>query len=276
MSTWLITGCSSGLGREIAKAVLARGWNAVVTARDRAAVADLVADRPATALALPLDVTNRKQIVEAVTASEARFGAIDVLVNNAGYSYRAAVEEGEDDEVRRMFDTNFFGLVDVTKAVLPGMRARHRGHIVNISSFAGRLANPGAAYYAASKHAVNGLSDGLAKELAPLGIKVTIAEPGLLRTDFGRRSIQATSRPIEAYLETAGKQRALFAAHQGREPGDPARAALAIIKAVESDTPPLHLLLGASTLQRIEAELDRGRRELEAWRATTVWVDFPG
>src|SRR6478736_2013681 len=158
MPTWFITGCSSGFGREIAKAALAKGWNAVVTARNAATVADIAAAYPKTALALALDVTNKQQILDAVKAAEARFGAIDVLVNNAGYGYRAAVEEGDDAEVRRMFDANVFGLIDVTKAALPGMRKHRKGHIINVSSVAGRVALPGVGYYAASKFAVNGLS----------------------------------------------------------------------------------------------------------------------
>lgn len=275
MPTWLITGCSSGIGREIARAVLANGFNAVITARDPATIADLARGHEANALALKLDVTDAAQIAAAVTAAEARFGGIDVLVNNAGYSYRAAVEEGDDAEVRRMFETNLFGLINVTKAVLPGMRKQRSGHIINISSVAGRLSAAGTSYYAASKHAVNGLSDGLAKEVGPLGIKVTIIEPGPFRTDFGGRSIRDPANPIADYAETAGKTRAFFSSRSGKQDGDPARAAQAIIKIAEMDKPPLHLLLGAAALTGVRAELETRLRELEDWAETTKAADFP-
>lgn len=277
MPTWFITGCSTGFGREIARAVLARGWNAVVTARDPAAIADLAVGHEDRALLMPLDVTDKRQIAEAVAAAEARFGGIDVLVNNAGYGYRAAVEEGDDAEVRRLFDVNVFGLIDVTKAALPGMRRRRKGHIINISSVAGRVAHPGVGYYAASKFAVNGLSDGLAKDVAPLGIKVTIVEPGPSRTDFRGRSMRDATRPIEDYAASAGKQTAASVAqHQkGQQPGDPARVAEAIIKIAEMDNPPLHLLLGTVTFDRVRAELAARQRELEEWEETTKGVDFP-
>lgn len=274
MPTWFITGCSSGFGREIAKAVLARGWNAVVTARSVASIADIANDFPASALSLTLDVTNKRQITDAIENAEARFGAIDVLVNNAGYGYRAAVEEGDDAEVRRLFDTNVFGLIDVTKAVLPGMRMRRSGHIINISSVAGRIASPGAGYYAASKFAVNGLSDGLAKEVAPFGIKVTIIEPGPFRTDFAGRSTRDPSEPLEAYTETAGKQRAISTARHGRQAGDPVRAAQAIIRVAESKHPPLHLLLSGATIDRVRAELTERLCELREWEDTTRGADF--
>jgi NAD(P)-dependent dehydrogenase (short-subunit alcohol dehydrogenase family) len=275
MPTWLITGCSSGIGREIAKAVLAKGWNAVITARDPATVADLGRNHESAALVQKLDVTDAAQIAAAVTAAEQKFGGIDVLVNNAGYSYRAAVEEGDDAEVRRMFETNLFGLVNMTKAVLPSMRARRSGHIINISSVAGRLSAAGTSYYAASKFAVNGLSDGLAKEVGPLGIKVTIIEPGPFRTDFGGRSIRDPANPIADYAETAGKTRAFFSSRHGKQDGDPARAAQAIIKIAEMDKPPLHLLLGAAALTGVRTELETRLRELEEWADTTKAADFP-
>ncbi len=275
MPTWLITGCSSGIGREIAKAVLAKGWNAVITARDPATVADLGRNHESTALTQKLDVTDAAQIAAAVTAAQQKFGGIDVLVNNAGYSYRAAVEEGDDAEVRRMFETNLFGLINMTKAVLPGMRTRRSGHIINISSVAGRLSAAGTSYYAASKFAVNGLSDGLAKEVGPLGIKVTIIEPGPFRTDFGGRSIRDPANPIADYAETAGKTRAFFSSRHGKQDGDPARAAQTIIDIAQMDKPPLHLLLGAAALTGVRAELETRLRELEDWAETTKAADFP-
>jgi NAD(P)-dependent dehydrogenase (short-subunit alcohol dehydrogenase family) len=275
MPTWLITGCSTGFGRALARAVLARGWNAAVSARDPATVADIVAGHEATALPLRLDVTDPAQVAAAVRDAEKRFGAIDVLVNNAGYGYRAAVEEADDADIRRLFETNFFGLVGLTKSVLPGMRARGRGHIVNISSVAGRMAQPGSGYYSASKFAVGGLSDALRKELEPLGIRVTVVEPGGFRTDFAGRSLRQSSRPIDAYAKTAGLRRKENSTTDGRQPGDPERAAEAIIKAVQADKPPFRLVLGRSAVQRIRAELDAQHRELDSWEETANAADYP-
>ncbi len=278
MTTWFITGCSTGFGRELAKATLARGWNTVITARDPASVADIAKGHDNISLVLPLDVMNKQQIADAVKAAEARFGAIDVLVNNAGYGYRAAVEEGDDAEVRRLFDVNVFGLIDVTKAALPGMRKHRKGHIINVSSVAGRVALPGVAYYAASKFAVNGLSDGLAKEVAPFGIKVSIIEPGPARTDFRSRSMRDATQTIDDYSQSAaGKQTASSKAVQGAggQGGDPARVAQAIIKVAEMDNPPLHLLLGAITLDRVRPELEERLRELDAWQEVTKSSDYP-
>jgi NAD(P)-dependent dehydrogenase (short-subunit alcohol dehydrogenase family) len=275
MPTWMITGCSTGFGRELARAVLAQGWNAAVSARDPTAVADIVAGHEAVALPLRLDVTDPAQVAAAVRDAEKRFGAIDVLVNNAGYGYRAAVEEADDTDIRRLFETNFFGLVGLTKSVLPGMRVRGRGHIVNISSVAGRMAQPGSGYYSASKFAVGGLSDALRKELEPLGIRVTVVEPGGFRTDFAGRSLQQSSRPIDAYAKTAGLRRKENSTTDGRQPGDPVRAAEAIIKAVQADRPPFRLVLGRSAVQRIRAELDAQRRELDSWEETANAADYP-
>jgi NAD(P)-dependent dehydrogenase (short-subunit alcohol dehydrogenase family) len=187
---WFITGCSTGFGLELAKLVLARGWPAVVTARDRSRVADLVTGAEDRALALSLDVTDAAQVTAAVEAAEARFGRIDVLVNNAGYGYQSSIEEGDDAEIRAQFDANVFGLFALTRAVLPGMRERRRGHVLNITSVAGFIGFPGSGYYAASKHAVEGFSDALAAEGKPLGIKVTCIEPGPFRTDWAGRSLK--------------------------------------------------------------------------------------
>jgi NAD(P)-dependent dehydrogenase (short-subunit alcohol dehydrogenase family) len=274
MPTWFITGCSTGLGRELAKAVLGRGWNAVVTARNQATLAHYTRGYEKTALTLALDVTNKAQIADAVKAAEARFGGIDVLVNNAGYGYRAALEEGDDSEVRRLFDANVFGVIDVTKAVLPVMRKQRRGHVVNISSSLSRTAVAGGAYYTATKAAVNGISYGLARETAPLGIKVTIIEPGTFRTEFSGRALNAMNA-IDDYAETAGKARINSISRQGKQSGDPAKAAEAIIKAVEAENPPLHLLLGPATLDLIRSELQARLRELDEWAETTKGTDFP-
>lgn len=275
MATWLITGCSTGFGRELASAVLARNWNAVVTARDPATIQDIVAGHDVSALALRLDVTDRKQVASAVKEAEARFGAIDVLVNNAGYGYRGAVEEADEIEVRELFETNFFGLVSMIQAVLPGMRAHRRGHIVNISSVAGRMAQPGSGYYSATKFAVGGLSDALRKEVGPLGIRVTVVEPGGFRTDFAGRSLRQSKHTIDDYAATAGARRKENSSTDGRQPGDPARAAQAIIRAVQADKPPFRLALGRSAVQRIRTEIDTQRQELDAWEETANGADYP-
>src|SRR5579862_4057291 len=207
MSTWFITGCSTGLGRALAAAVLDRGDNAIVTARDLATVRDLAAAHPDTALAVSLDVTQAAQAAAAVRAAHERFGGIDVLVNNAGYGYRAAVEEGDDADVQRLFATNFFGPVTLIKTVLPGMRARRSGAIVNVSSIGARRTPEGSGYYSAVKAALEGMSGSLRKELAPLGITVTAVEPGAFRTDFSGRSLEQSGTVIADYAGTAGKRR---------------------------------------------------------------------
>lgn len=272
---WLITGCSTGFGREIAREVLDRGWRAVVTARDPSKVEDLVAGHPGSALALALDVTNPAQVRASVKAAEERFGGIDVLVNNAGYGYLSAVEEGEDTEIRDMFEVNFFGLADVIRTVLPGMRRVRRGHIVNITSVGGLIGNPGSAYYAASKFAVEGLSEALGKEVAPLGIKVMAVEPGPFRTDWAGRSLKQTSQPIKDYEQTSGARRKQIAGYSGQQPGDPERAARAIVDAVLSPTAPSHLVLGRQGLGAVRQKLDTLRSEIEAWETTTLGADYP-
>jgi len=203
---WFISGCSTGFGRELAKLVLARGWRAVVTARDAGRVADLADGAEDRALAVSLDVTDQAQIDDAVAQAKAKFGRIDVLVNNAGYGYQASVEEGEESEIRAQFDANVFGLFALTRAVLPIMRAQKSGHVINITSVAGLVGFPGSGYYAASKHAVEGWSDALLAEVQPLGINVTCVEPGPFRTDWAGRSLKQTPVKIADYAETAGKR----------------------------------------------------------------------
>jgi NAD(P)-dependent dehydrogenase (short-subunit alcohol dehydrogenase family) len=266
MTTWLITGCSTGLGRALAAAVLARGDNAVVTARDASAVADLVAAHPSAALPFALDVTAPAQVRAAVVAAEDRFGGVDVLVNNAGYGYRAAVEEGDPSDVEALFATNFFGAVDVIKAVLPGMRARRSGAIVNVSSIGARVCPPGSGYYAAVKAALEGMTSSLRKEVAPLGITAMAVEPGGFRTDFAGRSLNQAATPIADYAATAGQRRKENDTADGNQPGDPAKAASAIIEAVLSPDPPALLVLGRDALDAFSAVLDAQRAELEKWR----------
>lgn len=275
MPTWLITGCSTGFGRALAKAVLSRGWNAAVTARDAASVADIVSGNESRALALALDVTRPTQIADAVKATQARFGAIDVLVNNAGYGYRSAVEEADDADVRQLFETNFFGLVAMTKAVLPGMRARRSGHIVNISSIAGRRSQAGSGFYSATKFAVGGMSDALRKELKPLGIGVTVVEPSGFRTDFAGRSLHQSRVPIADYAGTAGLRRKENSNNDGKQAGDPVRAAEAIIQAIGAPEPPFRLLLGRNAVEGARAELALQQKELDAWATVAIDTDHP-
>jgi NAD(P)-dependent dehydrogenase (short-subunit alcohol dehydrogenase family) len=274
MSTWFITGCSTGLGRSLAEAVLARGDNAIVTARDVVHVSDMSAVYPDTALALDLDVTRPEQVKDAVRTAEQRFGRIDVLVNNAGYGYRAAVEEGDVGQVALVFATNFFGPVEMIKAVLPGMRARRSGTIVNISSIGARVAAPGSGYYAATKAALEGMTSSLRKEVGPLGIAAMSVEPGGFRTDFAGRSLQQSSLAIDDYADTAGKRRKENDSSHGHQPGDPDKAAQAIIAAVDSPDTPLLLLLGPDAVDRFREVEDAQRAELDAWEATSRSTDF--
>lgn len=272
---WFITGCSTGFGRELAKLTLARGWPTVVTARDRNRLADLVEGHD-NALAVDLDVTDAGQVAAAVKAAEERFGRIDVLVNNAGYGYQASIEEGEEDEIRAMFDANVFGLFAMTRAVLPGMRARRRGHILNITSQAGFIGFPGSGYYAATKHAVEGFSDALAAEGAPIGIRVTCVAPGPFRTDWAGRSLKQTPVGIAEYQDTAGRRLASTAEISGQQPGDPVRAGEAMIRIVEAANPPRHLVLGEIAYKGVTGKLKERRDEIEAWKDTSISADFPG
>ncbi len=274
-AVWFITGCSTGFGREIARVILERGGRAVVTARDAARVQDIAGEFPEHALALALDVTQPAQVADTVKQAEAKFGAVDVLVNNAGYGYMAAIEEGEDDEIRAQFEANVFGLIAMTKAVLPGMRTRGRGHIVNLSSQGGLVGFPGVGYYNASKFAVEGLSEALAGEIRPLGLGVTIVEPGPFRTDWAGRSLRMPKHDIEAYAGTAGKRRRQINGYSGSQQGDPVRAAHAIVAAVESPEPPLHLLLGKVALDTVRGHMAAMSEEFDKWESTSLGADFP-
>ncbi len=274
-AVWFITGCSTGFGRELAQLVLRRGWRAVLTARDVARVQDLTEGYKDRALALALDVTRTDQIKAAVDQAEERFGAIDVLVNNAGYGYQSSIEEGVDAEIRAQFDANVFGLAAMTRAVLPGMRARRLGHIINLSSQAGFIGFEGSGYYAATKHAVEGLSDSLSREVAPLGIKVTCVEPGPFRTDWAGRSLQQRRPAISDYASTVGARLEATANYSGKQPGDPVRAVEAIVAAVEADNPPKHLVLGSIALEGIGNKLKETLAEVEAWADTSRSADYP-
>jgi NAD(P)-dependent dehydrogenase (short-subunit alcohol dehydrogenase family) len=272
---WFITGCSTGFGRELAKRTLERGYRVVITARDLKKVEDLAANAKDQALVLKLDVNNPAEVKEAVKKAEALFGGIDVLVNNAGYGYLGAVEECEEKEVRAMFETNFFGLSNMIHAVLPNMRKRRKGHIVNISSIGGLVGFPSVGYYNATKFAVEGLSEALAKEVEPLGIKVLIVEPGPFRTDWAGRSLMQATSEIADYAQTSGARRKQMAAYSGTQPGDPVRAVDAIIKAVESNAPPLRLLLGKMALTTAREKLTSLQRDFDAWEKTALGADFP-
>ncbi|MEA3116507.1 MAG: hypothetical protein QOG58_6306 [Caballeronia sp.] len=272
---WLITGCSTGFGRELVKLVLERGWRAVVTARDPSSLKDLAEGYGDRALVLQLDVTDRKQIADVVAKSQKHFGRIDALVNNAGYGYLAAIEEGEDDAVRAMFETNVFGLVDMTKAVLPIMRAQKSGLIVNISSIGGITSFAATGYYHGTKYAVEGISESLAIEVKPLGIDVLVVEPGPFRTNWAGPSIKQSATRIDDYAATAGERRKQTEARSGNQAGDPVRAAQAIIDAALSDTPPLRLLLGKAALELARKKVTSLTHDFDAWEKTTIGADFP-
>ncbi len=272
---WFISGCSTGFGRELAKLVLARGWRAVVTARDADRVADLAEGAEDRALALSLDVTEQVQIDDAVAQAKAKFGRIDVLVNNAGYGYQASVEEGVESEIRAQFDANVFGLFALTRAVLPVMRAQKSGNIINITSVAGQVGFPGSGYYAASKHAVEGWSDALLAEVKPLGIDVTCVEPGPFRTDWAGRSLKQTPVKIADYADTAGKRLDGTREVSGTQAGDPVRASEAMIALTENANPPRHLVLGAWGYDAVTKKLAERLKEIEAHKADSLGADFP-
>jgi NAD(P)-dependent dehydrogenase (short-subunit alcohol dehydrogenase family) len=274
-AVWFITGASSGLGRAVAERVLAEGDRVVATARNLSALDDLAGPRPEAVIPLPLDVTNPEQVQTAVAAAIGRAGAIDVLVNNAGHGLIGALEELSDAQIERIVGTNLLGVLSVTRAVLPHMRARRRGHIVQMSSVGGVVANPGHALYATTKFAVEGMSEALAGEVAPLGIRVTIVEPGPFRTDFHGRSMEYAEQ-IDDYRDTpAGALRARFGAQAGVQPNDPVRAADAIIRTVRDDSAPLRLPLGPEAVDRIRAKLRGQLADLDAWEKVSLDTRFP-
>lgn len=271
---WLITGCSTGFGFELGRLLIEAGAPTVVTARDKSKLSSLTDGRD-NALALSLDVTKQSEIDATVAAAEERFGQVDVLVNNAGYGYQAPVEEGEDAEIRAMFDANVFGLAAMTRAVLPGMRKRRQGHIVNISSVGGFIGFPGSGYYAATKHAVNALSDSLSREVGPLGIKVLCVEPGPFRTDWAGRSLKQTVSRIDDYKDTAAARMAATASGSGKQAGDPVRAGQAIIDVVMGEETPLHLVLGGFGVNAVAEQLEKTLEQLRRWRQVGLDTDYP-
>jgi NAD(P)-dependent dehydrogenase (short-subunit alcohol dehydrogenase family) len=272
---WFITGASSGFGRLLAEHLLALGANVVATARRPDTLNDFTLRYAATSQVLALDVTKPAQVDAAVKDALARFGHVDVLVNNAGYGVTGALEEVAENEYMPMFETNVFGLIRLTKALLPQFRARRSGNIVNLSSIGGLIGLPGWSMYNATKFAVEGLSEALGAELDPLGIHVTIIEPGPFRTEFLGTSGKKAGDLISDYAQTAGKTREYFEQQNGKQPGDPQKAIEAIVAVVNSPKPPRHLLLGKLAYDRFQGKMQSFSAEIEAWKDTTLGADFP-
>jgi NAD(P)-dependent dehydrogenase (short-subunit alcohol dehydrogenase family) len=272
---WFITGASTGFGRQLAEEVLKAGGRGLATARKPEQIADLVAKYPATARAFSLDVTKPAQIQSVAEDAIAAFGRIDVLVNNAGYGIAGGIEEADESEFLPVFETNVLGLIRVTRAFLPQFRKQRSGHIINLSSMAGLAGGAGWGYYNASKFAVEGFSEALAGEMAAIGVKVTIVEPGPFRTDFLGRSGVIAKREIADYKVALDPVRQYFHANAGKQRGDPMKAVHAIMDVVESHNPPLHLLLGAAAWKRMQGKLDQWRDEMAKYESVTLGADFP-
>ncbi|WP_117209828.1 oxidoreductase [Allorhizocola rhizosphaerae] len=275
MSVWFVTGASRGLGAEIVRAALGRGHNVIAAARDTSAVLKAYPEEPAGLLAVTADVTRPEQLTAAVEAGLAQFGRIDVVVNNAGFGVVGAVEEISDSAARDQFDVNIFGVLNTLRATLPTLRAQRSGHVLNIGSMTGFATVPAMGLYGATKFALEGISEALRGELAPLGVRVTIIEPGSFRTDFlNDSSLQVEPTSISDYAAGAGPVRQALVANNGRQPGDPVKAAKAIVDITEVAEPPLRLTLGTDAVARIEAKLDLVRRELDQWRHVALSTDI--
>jgi NAD(P)-dependent dehydrogenase (short-subunit alcohol dehydrogenase family) len=272
---WFITGASTGFGRLLAEELLKRGERVAATARDMAKVDDLVLQYPGTAQALALDVTKPEQIARTAEQAIQAFGHIDVLVNNAGYGVNGAIEEVSEKEFEHMFQTNIYGLIRTTRAFLPHFRKRRSGHIINFSSIGGLIGSPGWGFYNASKFAVEGFSEALAGEMKPLGVKVTVIEPGPFRTDFLGRSGKLAEREITDYAQTAGKAREYLKTQSGKQPGDPQKAIEAVIAVADAEQPPVHLILGKLALNRFRDKMAGWEKEITAWESVTTGADFP-
>lgn len=274
MRTWFVTGASRGFGALIAERALQNGDAVVATARNPTDVRVRLGDHP-NLLAVPLDVTHEEQAHQAVADAIKRFGRIDVLVNNAGFGLLGAVEEASAAEVERVFGTNVFGLLAVTRAVLPHMRRQRSGHVLNVSSIGGYQAYQGWGVYGATKFAVEGISEALAQEVAALGIRVTVVEPGFFRTDFlDQHSLVKTALEIDDYEGSVGAVRRFAESANHAQPGDPSKLAEAILALVNAPTPPLRLPLGSDTVARIEAKNAFVGSELAAWRELALSTDF--
>ncbi|WP_049571165.1 oxidoreductase [Nonomuraea sp. SBT364] len=275
MSVWFVTGASRGLGAEIVREALSRGHEVIATARKVEAVLKAYPEKPAGLLAVTADVTSQEQLQAAVDAGLAEFGRIDVVVNNAGYGLVGAVEEVPDKAARDLFDVNVFGVLNTLRATLPTLRAQGSGYVLNIGSVAGFATFAGTGLYGASKFALEGISEALHGELAPLGVRVVLVEPGGFRTDFlDDTSLQVEPAFISDYDAGTGATRKALAANNGRQPGDPAKAAAAIVDITEAGEPPLRLQLGADAIERVEAKLDFVRREMDQWRAVALSTGF--
>tara|TARA_B100000401_G_scaffold179452_1_gene120565 strand:+ start:1078 stop:1926 length:849 start_codon:yes stop_codon:yes gene_type:complete len=271
---WLISGCSTGFGREIAISALEAGDMVAVTSRNTEDIRDICNKYPSTSFALNLDVTNADQIIECVRNVISKFGRIDVLVNNAGYGYLSAIEEGEGEEVSKLFNTNFFGALELTKQVLPVMRNQKFGRIINNSSQAGLMANPGTGYYSASKFALEGLMEALDKEVRPLNIFVTSVQPGAFRTDWSGRSMKKSKINITDYDEHVRSRINMIAEIDGKQPGDPKKAAKIIFDLTRYEDPPNKLLLGAGVLSAYREKLDHIEKDLDTYESITLSADF--
>lgn len=275
MKTWLITGCSSGIGKGIAEAVLASGDQAIVTARKPETVKEIVEKYPDTSIAVALDVCNQSSIDQAVKEGYQRFGTIDVLVNNAGYGYRGAVEEGEDSEVRKMYETNLFGPIALIKAVLPKMREQRSGYILNVTSIAAARSAIGSAYYASSKAALELLTNGLMQEVAPLGIRAMVVQPGAFNTRFSdTQSLQGTTNIINDYEEAISKRRPGNFVNQHNQAGDPSKAGKVIVDVVNKGNLPQILTLGKDAVTIVKKALETKMEELDQWAEVSAACDY--
>ena len=274
MKTWFITGSSSGIGKEIARTVLKRGDNAVIMARSVETLKELVEQYPDRTLAVPLELTDKVSIKSAVEAANERFGSIDILVNNAGHGYRSAVEEGESENVAEVFGTNFFGAVELIKLILPQMREKHRGAIINLSSIAAVGSGVGSGYYAATKAALELMSDALYQEVSPLGIKVMVVEPGAFRTRFFDDSLKGTQVKISDYADTAWKTHKENIVNRHDQPGDPVRGGKIIVETIEKDDYPRTLLLGSGAVSFVRTKLQTKLEEIKQWEEVSKQADF--
>lgn len=272
--TWWITGVSSGLGQAIATAALARGDIVAGTVRRDADLEIFEAQRPGRALGFLLDLTDGTAVRETAAAIEEQTGGIDILVNNAGYGLIGAIEEASADEIRAQFDVNVFGAIGVIQSALPFMRKRRSGHILNVTSVSGLAPWMGTGIYGATKYALECIGQTLAEEVRPLGIKVTNVAPGGLRTDFATWSLTVCKAEIADYEPTAHLARSILSGHGGNEGGDPAKVALAVLKAVDAEEPPLHLLLGADALHYVGRKLGAFHAEIADWAPVTLSIAY--
>lgn len=274
MRTWIITGCSTGIGRAIAEHILSIGEQVAVTARNPADVADIVAAHPDRAIAIALDVSDQVQVTEAIAAAIARFGKVDVLVNNAGYGYVASIEEGDEAAVKAMFEVNLFGAIRMIKAVLPGMRERRSGAIITISSLAGRISNPATGYYSSSKFALEAVSDALSREVADLGIKVCSIAPGMFRSDFSGRSLKSGETPVADYENSVHARIALVRSADGRQMGDPLKLARLVVEVADMPSPPPQLIAGPDAYTAVAARMGAVQDAMKTYQDLSIGTNF--